>query len=418
MIVFAVILAGCSDAEKPTAAPPSTSAPSGSVTPSETPSATPTTPAVDPDCVAGPGRTVQKLPAIQVPAIVVPPVTYTDKSGQQQTAVEGFTIPAQSIDAGCVVRYDAPGGCLGAIKISGAEIPPVTIPESTVAGTDKSFAAVTVPGVNAPAVNSPLVCQVENAGVLPTVTRKGVVRRGVARNGTARPGGRVKADGDRPEFRVESVKIPALRLPDVDVDPVRLESRKLPGENVDVFTGDDKVSYVAPGDVLFDTDQATIRPDAAKALHAIAAEDQGGPSERATAGRRTYRRSRRRGVRDAVVRAAGGGRGGLADPQRALQQGADHDQGLRGDGARSTEYFRCQPAEEPPGRDHGQHPLTHSGGRFPARADCSIAWADQLIVRTASARDRRAMSVSQVRASIPTAERIATASRWVASSGS
>jgi outer membrane protein OmpA-like peptidoglycan-associated protein len=39
-----------------------------------------------------------------------------------------------------------------------------------------------------------------------------------------------------------------------------------------VFTGDDKVSYVAPGDVLFDTDQATIRPDAAKALHAIAAK--------------------------------------------------------------------------------------------------------------------------------------------------
>lgn len=274
VIVFAVILAGCSDAEKPAAAPtpPPASAPSASVTPSETPSATPTTPAVDPDCVAGPGRTVQKLAAIQVPAVVVPPVTYTDKSGQQQTAVEGFTIPAQSIDAGCVVRYDAPGGCLGAIKISGAEIPPVTIPESTVAGTGKLFAAVTVPGVNAPAVNSPLVCQVENAGVLPTVTRKGVVRRGVARNGTARPGGRVKEDGDRPEFRVESVKVPAVRLPDVDVDPVRLESRKLPGENVDVFTGDDKVSYVAPGDVLFDTDQATIRPDAAKALHAIAAK--------------------------------------------------------------------------------------------------------------------------------------------------
>jgi outer membrane protein OmpA-like peptidoglycan-associated protein len=146
----------------------------------------------------------------------------------------------------------------------------VTIPESTVPGSGKTFSAVTVPGVEAPAVNSPLVCQVENAGVLPTVTRKGVVRRGVARNGSARPGGRVKADGDRPEFRVESVKIPAVRLPAVDIDPIRLESRKLPGQNVDVFTGDDKVSYVAPGDVLFDTDQATIRPDAAKALHAIA----------------------------------------------------------------------------------------------------------------------------------------------------
>jgi outer membrane protein OmpA-like peptidoglycan-associated protein len=270
VIVFAVILTGWSDPERPATAPPATT-PTQPSTPSPTPSQTPSaTPAVDPDCVAGPGRTVQKVAAIQVPAVVVPPVTYTDKSGQQQTAVEGFTIPAQSIDAGCVVRYDAPGGCLGAIKISAAVVPPVTIPESTVTGSGKSFAAVTVPGVTAPAVSSPLVCQVENAGVLPTVTRRGVVRRGVARNGTARPGGRVKADGDRPEFRVESVKLPAVRLPDVDVDPVRLESRKLPGEDVDVFTGDDKVSYVAPGDVLFDTDQATIRPDAAKALHAIA----------------------------------------------------------------------------------------------------------------------------------------------------
>jgi outer membrane protein OmpA-like peptidoglycan-associated protein len=270
VIVMAVMLAGCSGTEKPAAGPTvaNSSAPS-TPTPSVTPTATPT---ADPDCAAGPGRVVQKLAAVEVPAVVVPAVTYTDKSGQQQTAIESFTIPAQSIDAGCVIRYDAPGGCLGAIKITGAAIPPVTIPESTVSGSDKVYAAVTVPGVDAPAVTSPLVCQVENAGVLPTVTRKGVVRRGVARNGSARPGGRLKADGDRPEIRVESVKIPAVRLPDVDVDPVRLESRKLPGENVDVFTGDDKVSYVAPGDVLFDTDQAAIRPDAAKALHAIAAK--------------------------------------------------------------------------------------------------------------------------------------------------
>ena len=35
--------------------------------------------------------------------------------------------------------------------------------------------------------------------------------------------------------------------------------------------GGDEISYVAPGDVLFDTDQATIRPEAAAALGVIAA---------------------------------------------------------------------------------------------------------------------------------------------------
>jgi outer membrane protein OmpA-like peptidoglycan-associated protein len=212
------------------------------------------------------------LPPVTVPEVVVPPLTYADKaSGEQKTAMEGFTVPAQTIDAGCVIQYDAPGGCLGAIRITGATIPPVTIPGSALTGSGKEFPGVTVAGAVAPAVSSPQICQVETKGVLPTVTRKGVVRRGVARNGAARPGGFVKGDGELPELRVPTVKVPEVRLPDVDVDPARLESRKLPGqERVEVFTGEGKTSYVAPGDVLFDTDEATIRPDAAKALHAIA----------------------------------------------------------------------------------------------------------------------------------------------------
>ncbi|MGH3368678.1 MAG: OmpA family protein, partial [Nocardioidaceae bacterium] len=134
---------------------------------------------------------------------------------------------------------------------------------------------VNIAGVEAPAAFTMQVCQVEDDGALPTVTRKGVVRRGVARSGAARPGGthRGTCDGSSCEIRVETVRIPPVRLPDVDVDPGRLESRKLPGQGrVDVLTGDDKISYVAPGDVLFDTDQAVIRPDAAKALRDIAAQ--------------------------------------------------------------------------------------------------------------------------------------------------
>jgi len=264
--LLATLLAGalisCSDSEKATTAP--SSATSSSPVPTATPSTVPTptaTPSADPECVPAAGRTVRELPDVAVPEVVVAPVV----DGDQKTLVEGFTIPAQTIDAGCVVQYDAPGGCLGAIRITAAAIPDVTIPESRLDGSDKVYAAVTVPGVDAPAVTSPQICQAETNGVLPTVTRKGVVRRGVARNGAARPGSSEQG------VKVETVKVAPVRLPDVDVDPARLESRKLPGQDkVDVFTGEGKVSYVAPGDVLFDTDQAVIRPDAAKALHAIA----------------------------------------------------------------------------------------------------------------------------------------------------
>lgn len=263
-MVAGAVLAGCSDAG-PTAVDTPSTTPSSSTPSSSTPTASPTstptpTAPADPLCTPGPGRTVRQLTDVQVPAVTLAPV----KSGDQ-VVVEGFTVPAQVIDAGCVVQYDAPGGCLGAIRISGASIPPVTIPESRVA--DRTFAAVTIPGAQAPAVASPQVCQVEKDGELPTVTRPGVVRRELSRNGGARPGG--NADG----ITVETLRLEPVRLPAVDVDPARLESRKLPGQDkVDVFTGEGKVSYVAPGDVLFDSDQATIRPDAARALLAIAAK--------------------------------------------------------------------------------------------------------------------------------------------------
>jgi outer membrane protein OmpA-like peptidoglycan-associated protein len=223
---------------------------------------------------------VRELPDVVVPAITMPPLTGPDQTGHQVTLVDGLTIPAQLVDAGCAIHYDAPGGCLGAVRISAANIPPTTIPASVLKSVgpapQQEFGAVTVAGVAAPAVYSPQVCQVETSGRLPAVTRNGVVREGVSRNGAARPGGKRKsacdASGCVPEVRVEPVRIPAVRLPDVDVDPARLESRKLSGQNIDVFTGEGKTSYVAPGDVLFDTDQATIRPDAAHALRAIAAQ--------------------------------------------------------------------------------------------------------------------------------------------------
>lgn len=218
-------------------------------------------------CAKGPGRTIRDLPDVVVAAVTVPPVTGPDGA----TLAPGFTIPSQAVDTGCVVLYDAPGGCLGAVRISAASIPPVTIPSSVVPASGsqpaRTFAAVSVAGASAPEAYTPQACQVEDSGKLPAVTRKGAVRKGIARNGAARPGG--SAGG----VRVDTVRIPPVRLPDVDVEPGRLESRKLSGRSeVDVLTGEGTVSYVAPGNVLFDTDKSEIRRDAEAALRDIAAQ--------------------------------------------------------------------------------------------------------------------------------------------------
>ena len=232
------------------------------------------------ECRSGPGRRVTQLPDLTVPAVTVAPVTRDGK-----TLLAGFTVPAQLVDAGCVIRYDAPGGCLGAVRVTGASIPAAYIPESRVAPGDvpgggrvaeKVFAAVETSGASAPERFTPQVCQAKRDGKLLTVSRSGIVREGFSRNGLSRPGGvrpgRCGGAGCVPEVRVETVRLPPVRLPDVDIAPARLESRTLPGRrDLDVLAGPDSTAYVAPARVLFDVDQATIRPGAQSALRAIAA---------------------------------------------------------------------------------------------------------------------------------------------------
>ena len=68
------------------------------------------------ECEEGPGRRVEQLEDVVVPAVEVPPVL--DDDGEE--VLPGFTVPAALVDAGCVIRYDAPGGCLGAVRVTGA----------------------------------------------------------------------------------------------------------------------------------------------------------------------------------------------------------------------------------------------------------------------------------------------------------
>ena len=237
---------GTTESGPPDSAPPSASA-----------SALPTS-VVAPDCEPGRGRSVEQLRDLVLPPKEVAPVTAADG----EVLLPGFTIPGQVVDAGCVITYDAPGGCLGAVRITAATIPAATIPGGEVAGQE--FPAVIAPAQSRPAAYAPRACQVKRDGRLLTITRSGVVREGFSRPGVARPGG--SADG----IAVPTVRLEPVGLPDVDVDPGRLESRRLPGGgDVEVVTGEGRVSYVAPGSVLFDTESAVIRPAAESALRAI-----------------------------------------------------------------------------------------------------------------------------------------------------
>jgi outer membrane protein OmpA-like peptidoglycan-associated protein len=205
---------------------------------------------------------VQQLPDVVVPAVEMPPVLGANGT---DVVVEGFTVPAQLVDTGCVIRYDAPGGCVGAVEITGARIPAATIPASRISGG--TIPAVTAPAISRPAVRAEQVCQIEQNGDLATVTRAGIVREGFSRNGVARPGG--SFDG----VMVPTVRLDAVHVQDVDVEPVRLARRELRTERrVGVLAGEGRTAYVAPGRVLFDTESAELRPQAEVALEAVAAQ--------------------------------------------------------------------------------------------------------------------------------------------------
>jgi outer membrane protein OmpA-like peptidoglycan-associated protein len=277
-VLLLVTMAGCDgDGAEPStsgAAPHASVSPAGGATPGSA-----TRPARSAACDPGPGRSVTDLPDIHVAAVHVPAVVADDGS----TVVHAFVVPAQTVDAGCVVRYDAPGGCLGAVRVTPVVIPAATIPSSrlpaaAVGGQQvpaQEFPAVVAPEVRRPGAYAPQVCRPTRHGRLVTVTRQGVVRPGFSRNGVARPGGsrpgRCDAGECVPAVRVATVRLPPVEVPDVDIAPAHLRTTKLRQDRrLSVVGGGHRLSYVAPASVLFDTDRFEIRPDADAALLAIA----------------------------------------------------------------------------------------------------------------------------------------------------
>lgn len=283
LLTCLVLVAGCTGggAREPVSPPTTDPQPRPTPVASET---------ISPECEPGEGRTVTQLPDLRIDPVVVEDVLVpgADIAGERVDGgvVEGFVLQGQLVDGGCIIEYAAPGGCLGAVEITGAALPPATLPATSVPavvlpdGTrveGEEIPAVEVDGVSTAAVRAGQVCQVEQDGELPTVTRAGVVREALSRNGIARPGTtrpeHCVEGGCLPPVEVETVRLEPVRLDDVDVDPGRLERRTLQGSSqVGVVTGEDRTSYVAPGDLLFALDSATLGPDVEPVLRAVAVE--------------------------------------------------------------------------------------------------------------------------------------------------
>lgn len=74
-----------------------------------------------------------------------------------------------------------------------------------------------------------------------------------------------------PQMVLPQVVAPQLVVPQVVVPQGILEAYQLEGaEDTERTDGDDEVSYITEGDVLFDSDEFDLRPDAESELQAIA----------------------------------------------------------------------------------------------------------------------------------------------------
>lgn len=251
--------------------------------------------AVAPECEPGPGKTITDIPDLQIPAQEIPAVEADDLTIDGRTVpvpgVDAVTIPARVADMGCVIEYDAPGGCLGAVEISGARIPAVTIPERTLPAVELPdgtvldavvLPAVTAEEVSVDGVRVEQVCQAEpdstgDRQAISAVARSAIARSAFSQSAIA------QSSAARSSRSVDGTLVPAVYVPSVYVDSTYAESQYvesgyLPSyllegtDSVEVSDDDGATTFTTQGDVLFDPDESTVRPDAEQDLRAIAQE--------------------------------------------------------------------------------------------------------------------------------------------------
>lgn len=283
--VLAVAVSACTSGlgDSPTAASGSTSAASP---------ATSTAPSQD-ACRPGPGKRVEDVPDVTVPAVHQEATVIEDQriGGRK---VPGFTvpavdIPARVVDAGCIVYYEAPAGCLGAVLIAGFTIPAISVPGYQLPGYDlgggRVQPAITVPGRSVPAVTVQAtrveqVCQDKprpgdtyiSSVYRPSLYRESGYRASLYRESGYR-GSAVLGSASVPAASVPSLSLPSVSVPSQSVPSKSIKAVVLDGaDGTTVLPDDQRTTYSTKTDVLFDFGKAGIKPAAVPTLRRITAE--------------------------------------------------------------------------------------------------------------------------------------------------
>lgn len=249
-------------------------------------------------CVEDPDHKVTMLDPVVIPEVRVEPTTFDSIESDGATVagalVPGFVVKETTISTGCIIEETARPGCLGAVTITGYEIPPVRVPGVELParrlpdGTTQE--AVSRPpvirdGIKREPVRRDAQCQVttssgRSAAVRGALVRGAGVRGAGVRSALVQPTKAVRVTndaGDTVPFAAPPRTLPPVAVAPVSVPPVSVPPAVLPHEplerrkDVDVAEGQGTTAYVAPSKVLFDEDKSELRPAATAALRAIVA---------------------------------------------------------------------------------------------------------------------------------------------------
>lgn len=200
-----------------------------------------------------------------------------------------IVIPERIAQAGCIIEYPAPGGCLPAVEISEAFIPGYRVPERRLEGLELPDGTVLeeavqdsieVEAVHIAGVREDQVCQAEpktseNTQIVSSVVRPSIVRPydlspTQIQQYDARGGGASNSGTHINLMALNPYSIKPQWLPAAHIPADYLESYVVEGtENTEVAERDEVTAYTTEGDVLFDSDDHELRSDATAELQAI-----------------------------------------------------------------------------------------------------------------------------------------------------
>ncbi|GAA1181477.1 OmpA family protein [Nesterenkonia xinjiangensis] len=246
-------------------------------------------------CEPGEGRTVTMLEDVVVEEVEHDPVPSQtlDVDGQEVEipGAPGVLIPERVGQAGCLVAHAAPGACLPRVELSAAYVPAVTLPERVLPevrlpdGTvleEVVQPAVEMPAIEIEGVVADEVCQADEDDLEPgdhvwaayrwsehrwsehqwAETQWSETRWGSSGDGWSSP------TMTLPTVTAETLSIPTVSIPTEKLETYRLDD----AEHTERTEGEEQVSYITEGDVLFDPDDHEVRAGAEADLEAIASE--------------------------------------------------------------------------------------------------------------------------------------------------